>query len=259
MSSYAGRHAELYDLFYADKPYAEEAVFIHDCLKKFALSPTREILELACGTGRHAFQLEKHGYRITATDHSPDMLRVAQERATQDGSKVLFIPSDLQNPQVPSEAYDAAICLFDSIGYLKTDEAVAEAFAGIKRSLRPGGLFIFEFWHAPAMLTQYSPVRFRRWSVPDGEVLRISETTLDRKDQLADVSYTVYELNNDGTYSTFCEKQTNRFFFPDEMRTLISGAGFEMLNLYAGFQEDESIDANTWHLVAVARKGQESR
>jgi SAM-dependent methyltransferase len=258
MSSYVGRHAELYDLFYAEKPYAEEAAFVHDCLKRFALSPTHEILELACGTGRHAFQLEKHGYRITATDYSPDMLRVAQQRAAQNRSKVLFIPSDLRNLQVSAGTYDAAICLFDSIGYLKTSEALAEAFAGIERCLRPNGLFIFEFWHAAAMLSQYSPVRLRRWTVPDGEVLRISETTLDRKDQLANVSYTVYELKNDGTYSTFCERQTNRFFFPEEMRTLISGAGFEMLKLYAGFQEEEAIDANTWHLVAVARKAQES-
>jgi SAM-dependent methyltransferase len=259
MSSYAGRHAELYDLFYADKPYAEEAAFVHRCLNKLGASPAREILELACGTGQHAFELEKHGYRITAIDHSPDMLQVARERAAQTGSKVLFTRGDMRALPSAATEYDAVICLFDSIGYLKADEALAEAFAGIERCLRPGGLFIFEFWHAPAMLTQYSPVRFRRWSVPDGEVVRISETTLDRKDQLADVSYTVYELNNDGTYSTFCEKQTNRFFFPDEMRTLISGAGFEMLKLYAGFQEDESIDANTWHLVAVARKGQESR
>jgi SAM-dependent methyltransferase len=258
MSSYVGRHAELYDLFYADKPYAKEAAFIHSCFKKLALFPPREILELACGTGRHAFELEKHGYQITATDYSEDMLRVAQRSAAQNSSKVRFLPSDLRNPQVPAGAYDAAICLFDSIGYLRTNDALAEAFVGIERCLRPNGLFIFEFWHAPAMLSQHSPVRLRRWTVPAGEVLRISETTLDRKNQLAHVSYTVYELKNDGTYSTFCEQQTNRFFFPEEIRTLISGSGFEMLKFYAGFQEEESIDANTWHLVAVARKAQES-
>jgi SAM-dependent methyltransferase len=259
MSSYAGRHAQLYDLFYADKPYAEEAAFVHRCLNKFGASPAREILELACGTGRHAFELEKYGYTITAIDDSPDMLQVARERAAQAGSKVIFNRGDMRALKLAPAEYDAVICLFDSIGYLKTNEAVAEVFAGVRRSLRPNGLFLFEFWHAPAMLNHYSPVRVRRWNTPNNEVVRISETTLDRKNQLADVSYNVYELNKNGTYSTFCEKQTNRFFFPEEMRTLISGAGFEMLKLYAGFQEDESIDANTWHLVALARKGQESR
>ena len=259
MSSYAGRHAELYDLFYAGKPYAEEAAFVHACLRKFALFPIRGILELACGTGRHAFQLEKLGYRMTATDYSPEMLGVARRRATETGSSVRFVASDMRELQVPTVGYDAVICLFDSIGYLQTHEAVNQMFAGVQRALRPDGLFIFEFWHATAMLSQYSPVRLRRCTVPDGEVLRISETTLDRKDQLASVSYTVYELRNDGTYSTFHETQINRFFFPEEMRTLISGAGFETLKFYAGFQEDESIDANTWHLVVVARKAQPSR
>jgi ubiquinone/menaquinone biosynthesis C-methylase UbiE len=55
MSSYAGRYAELYDLSYSDKPYTEEAALVHDCLQRFGVSPSREILELACGTGQHAF------------------------------------------------------------------------------------------------------------------------------------------------------------------------------------------------------------
>jgi len=131
MSSYAGRHAELYDLFYAGKPYAEEAAFVHACLRKFALFPIRDILELACGTGRHAFQLEKLGYRMTATDYSPEMLGVARRRATETGSNVRFVASDMRELQVPTVGYDAVICLFDSIGYLQTHEAVNQMFAGV--------------------------------------------------------------------------------------------------------------------------------
>src|ERR1700732_884859 len=58
MTNYAGRYAELYDLFYGDKPYPEEARFVHDCIHEFGPRPTRQILELASGTGRHALALE---------------------------------------------------------------------------------------------------------------------------------------------------------------------------------------------------------
>ena len=78
MTPYAGRYAELYDLFYGDKPYAEEAAFVRDCLRAFGSFRVREILELACGTGRHALELEKLGYQVTATDRSPEMLEVAR-------------------------------------------------------------------------------------------------------------------------------------------------------------------------------------
>jgi SAM-dependent methyltransferase len=254
MSSYAGRHAELYDLFYTEKRYEDEARFVHTCLGKFAIEPTRNILELACGTGRHAFELEKYSYEITATDSSVDMLRIARERAKELRSKVEFGEADMQRLRAPTAPYDAAICLFDSIGYLQTNEALAAAFQGINQNLRSNGLFVFEFWHAAAMLSQYSPLRIRRWNTPHGEVLRISETSLDPKNQLAKVAYTVYELRKDGTYSSFAETQTNRYFLVQEMEALLSAAGLEILKFFAGFQEDESITAQTWHVVGIARK-----
>src|SRR5262249_19155010 len=146
MTNYAGRYAELYDLFYADKPYADEARFVHECLQESGRRPTREILELACGTGRHAVELAKFGYQITATDRSLDMIDIARNRGGND--KVMFTVSDMQRLELPAKEYDAAVCLFDSIGYLKTDEALHDAFMKIWNRLRANGLFVFEFWHA---------------------------------------------------------------------------------------------------------------
>jgi SAM-dependent methyltransferase len=254
MSNYAGRYAELYDLFYADKPYAEEARFVHERIQEFGGHPTREVLELACGTGRHALELEKFDYQITATDGSPDMLQVASRRAAKNGSKIVFVASDMRDLHLLSKEFDAAICLFDSIGYLKTDDAVRDVLAKIWNHLRSDGLFIFEFWHAPAMLNQYSPVRVRRWKNSDREIVRISETMLDRGKRLADVDYTIYELKNDGTYSSFRETHTNRYFSVDEMKGFISNAKFDPLKFFAGFNKQEPITDDTWHVVAVSRK-----
>ena len=252
MSVYGGRYAELYDLFYSDKPYAEEAAFVHDCLQKFARTPVRETLELACGTGRHALELEKHGYEITAMDRSPDMLEIARRRAAK--KNVTFASGDMQHLQLPAKEWDAVICLFDSIGYLKTDEALNEALRGIWKRLRPDGLFLFEFWHAPAMLNRYSPVRVRRWKTPKSEIVRISETALDRENGLAVVDYSVYELNNDGTYSTLRETHTNRYFSVEEIQSLVLAANFEPVKFFAGFNNTEPITDETWHVLAVARK-----
>ena len=82
MTSYSGRHAELYDLFYADKPYEAEAAFVDQCLREYSVGPTNSLLEIACGTGTHALQLEKRGYQIVATDYSEDMLQRAKQKAS---------------------------------------------------------------------------------------------------------------------------------------------------------------------------------
>lgn len=254
MSSYVGRHAELYDLFYATKPYAEEAAFVHQCLERFGDGVTRRLLELACGTGSHALALEKFGYGIVATDYSEDMLAVARRKAAQASSRVEFQRQDMRALAVPEQAFDAVVCLFDAIGYVATNEALTQVMQGVHACVRPSGLFIFEFWHAAAMLRAYDPVRVGRWATPEGEVLRISRTTLDCAKQLAQVEYTIYELRNDGTYTRLQETQANRYFLVQEMARWLETAGLTPLKWYAGFIDDENVNESTWHVVAVARR-----
>ncbi|MFZ5910096.1 MAG: class I SAM-dependent DNA methyltransferase [Chloroflexota bacterium] len=252
-TSYAGRHAELYDLFYAQKPYAEEALFVHECIQKYAQGPAHFLLDLACGTGSHAFEFERFGYQVVAVDYSADMLEQARHKAMKNNSRVQFCQQDMRLLNVSERPFDIVTCLFDSIGYVATNENILQVLKGVHSHLKPNGIFIFEFWHAPAMLNNYEPLRIKRWNQIDRDILRISETELDHARQLAHVSYTVYELFADGTYSTFKEKQTNRYFLLQEMRALLATGGFEPLKAFNGFCEDELITDATWHVLMTAR------
>lgn len=254
MSSYIGRHAELYDLFYADKPYQEESAFVDWCLQQYSLKKPRRLLELACGTGSHAIALAQLGYMLTATDYSEDMLACAQRKIEGNSASVQFLQQDMRSLEVPGAPFDAAICLFDSIGYVQTNEALGHVLRGIHQHLIEGGLFIFEFWHAAAMLRNYDPVRVRRWQTPEGEILRISEVALQDAQQLASVTFTIYELNRNGTYRSLIETQTNRYFLMQEMAHWLTSYQFEPVKWFAGFTPSEQIDNSTWHIVAVARR-----
>ena len=254
MSSYIGRHAELYDLFYAAKPYVDEAAFVHRCLQQHSTTAPHRLLEVACGTGAHAFALERFGYQIVATDYSEDMLAVARRKVTLGSSEIDFRWQDMRALNLPERPFDAVICLFDAIGYVVTNDALSQVLQGVRRHLRADGLFVFEFWHAGAMLKHYEPVRVRRWQTPHGEVLRISETALDVAQQLANVTYSVYELRADGTFTSFTETQTNRYFLIQEVAALLMANRFTPLKWFAGFLDDEEISDETWHIVAVARR-----
>lgn len=254
MVSYQGRHSELYDLFYSDKPYADEARFVHHCLQRYGDGQTHRLLELACGTGSHALELERLGYEVVATDYSEDMLACARRKASERLSRVDFRWQDMRALNLTDEPFDAAICLFDSIGYVVTNEALLQVLRGVHRHLRPNGLFVFEFWHAAAMLRSHEPLRVRRWVRPEGEVLRISQTQLECIKQLSRVTYSVYELRNDSTFSSFQEVQTNRYFLVQEMAAFLSACRFSPVKWCAGFSWGESIDEGTWHVVAVARR-----
>jgi SAM-dependent methyltransferase len=253
MSSYVGRHADWYDLFYAEKPYDAEAAFVDRCLREHAIRPVQRILELACGTGRHARALASRGYELLATDYSPDMLTRARRHATQD-SRLQFRQADMRELRLGEEPFDAAICLFDAIGYVQTNEAILSVLRGVSSHLHDGGLFVFEFWHAPAMLRNFDPVRVRTWPIAGGELIRISSTTLSPTNQTAAVQYRILELRGDGTYSALEETQTNRFFQVQEMSNLLSAGGFEPVHFYAGFDVHAELTLDTWHVVAVAAK-----
>lgn len=254
MSSYSGRHADLYDLFYAEKPYAAEAAFVDRCLHNFSDGPVNRLLEIACGTGTHAFHLEKPGRDIVASDYSEAMLRRAREKATEKHSRVEFQFQDMTKLDVGGGPFDAVICLFDAIGYVRTNDALSRVFQGVHKHLRPGGLFIFEFWHAAAMIRHYDPLRVRRWQTNDSEVLRISETSLDAANQTSEVKYSIYELKHNGTYSALTETQVNRYFLLREMEQWLSWYKFTPVKWFAGFTDDETITEETWHIVSVARR-----
>jgi ubiquinone/menaquinone biosynthesis C-methylase UbiE len=254
MTSYLGKHADFYDIFYGDKPYVDEAGFVENCLKKYSDGSSERLLELACGTGTHALELEKFGHSIVATDYSEDMLRRAQAKAEQQKSQVQFHLQDMTQLDRPEAPFDAAFCLFDAIGYVGSNEALDRVFRGVHKHVRSGGLFIFEFWHAAAMIRNYDPLRVRRWQTEQGEILRISETKLELAKQLSHISYTVYELNKDRTYSSLTETQTNRYFLEQEMAHWLTTSGFTPVKWFAGFTEDECITDDTWHVVAVARR-----
>ncbi|MDB4981855.1 MAG: putative Methyltransferase type 11 [Myxococcales bacterium] len=254
MGSYLDRHAELYDLFYADKPYAEEAAFVAESLAAHGVLPGARVLELACGTGRHAFELERKGYEVVATDYSADMLACAKRAKESRGSRVELLEQDMRALKVPGAPFDAVVSLFDSIGYVQTNEAVLQVLTGARAHLRPGGLLVVEFWHAAAMLRSYDPVRVRRWDTPQGEIIRISETKLDCERQLAHVSYSIMEIAKDGALRSLKETQTNRYFLVQEMSGWLERAGFEPLRWCSGFDRERPIDGETWHVVVTARR-----
>ena len=251
MSVYAGEYADLYDLFYAEKPYDDEVEFTDRLLREHAHGPSQHLLEVACGTGQHAVRFATRGWDVVGVDLSGDMLRRARER--KGGSAITFLEQDMRELDVPFKEFDAATCLFDSIGYAVTNDAIVGTLSRVRRHLRPDGLFVAEFWHAPAMLRDYEPVRVRRWETPHSSIVRISRTTLDVVAQLAQVEYSVYQLRQDGSYGSWNEVHQNRYFLIQEMDLLLHSSGFEPLQWLAGFQSEARVDDSTWHVVVLAR------
>jgi len=254
MSSYIGRHASLYDLFYAQKNYAEEAEFVHQCIKKYHKGKAVHLLEMACGTGKHSYHLWQKGYKIIATDYSEHMLECARENHKQWNTDVQFHHLDMRHPVIHGERPDVIVCLFDSIGYLQTNESILALLKFVKQQLKDNGLFITEYWNAGAFLRNYEASRTRQFKTPETEITRVSETEIDYLNQLAHVHYTITEQGIDGIEHAIKETQSNRYFLHQEMQLFFQQAGLTCLDSFAAYTNDTNITIDTWHTVAVVKK-----
>jgi dTDP-3-amino-3,4,6-trideoxy-alpha-D-glucopyranose N,N-dimethyltransferase len=187
-------------------------------------------------------------------DYSRDLLDLARAGAESRGLDVRFLEQDIRELEVDGGPFEAVTCLFDSIGYLLTNEAIVEALDRARRHLAPHGVLAVEFLHAAAVLRHASPVKVRRLPTPAGGTLhRISEVTLDTSRQTMHVDYELLDLDAAGTaVSHWTETHDNRFFSLEEMRALFQSAGLTA-EFIPAYDDVETIDDRVWHVIALAR------
>jgi SAM-dependent methyltransferase len=248
--------AGLYDLFHRSKPYRAEARFIRDAVVEMRgrSGRTLKLLDLACGSGSHAVEFSRLGFDVTGVDSSPEMLAYARRKARTARRSIRFEHQDLTRLSLRGETWDVATCLFDSIGYLRADLRIRRALGRISTALVPGGILFLEVWHAPAMLEEFDPVRIRRVRTDRIEGVRIAETRLRKRGNVAEVSYEIFSRKRGGAWHRFHEKHVNRFFTATEISDLVEGSGFRIKRILGGYDNASKPARRAWHLVVVAER-----
>jgi SAM-dependent methyltransferase len=242
--SYEALHARHYDVVYARKPYETEARFVEALVDR----PGGTLLDVACGTGRHAGAFVALGHTVTGIDFNERLIEHA--RAAVPAGR--FHVADMRDLAL-GERFDVVTCLFDAIGYPLDNAGVVAALRSIARHLAPGGRAAVEFLHAPVLIRRASPLGVRRLELSDGGTLvRIAQTTLDVPGQRMRVAYELIELRPDGTYERSDEVQHNRFFAVEEMRALMELAGLRAEAMVAAYADDPAVSDDTFHVMALA-------
>jgi SAM-dependent methyltransferase len=164
---------EFYDLIYSTfKDYVSEAAQIASLLR-WLNSQCQTVLDVACGTGEHPRLLAAGGFVVDGLDLDRTFVRIAEQKHPAGR----FFQADMSDFHL-SHQYDAVLCLFSSIGYLKTLDRVSRAFTCFREHLAPGGVIVIEPWFAPGTL---DPGRVSRHT---GEangirVTRVSRTEIE--------------------------------------------------------------------------------
>jgi ubiquinone/menaquinone biosynthesis C-methylase UbiE len=132
--------AQYYDQIYHWKNYRKEVRKLKTLIRTYKRSPGKDLLDVACGTGKHLSFLRRE-FDCMGVDASEEMLAVARKNVPE----VQFSKGELVDFDV-GRRFDAVLCLFSSIGYLRTRRAVNRALTNLARHMKEGGVLIVEPW-----------------------------------------------------------------------------------------------------------------
>ncbi|HSD85058.1 MAG TPA: class I SAM-dependent methyltransferase [Anaerolineae bacterium] len=251
-----GGYARYYDLLYRDKDYRGETEFVERLIRLHAPG-ARRVLELGCGTGIHGIMLAEQGYEIVGLDRSEDMLSTAAQRVAglsqAIAKRVRFIRGDVRDFQVEGR-FDAVVSLFHVLSYQLTNDDLRAVFSQVKDHLAPGGVFIFDCWYGPAVLTDRPTVRVKRFADASTSVTRIAVPTLHPNLNRVDIQYQLFVKDNgSGTVEELSELHQMRYLFRPELELLAEAAGLRIESCGA-WMSDREPDFSTWYVHFVVKQ-----
>jgi SAM-dependent methyltransferase len=215
----------------------DELVFLTELVD---LGPGVRVLDVGCGTGRHAVPIAGLGAEVVGVDQSPAMLERAATRAAAAGVDVTWVEADARDLPDDLGGFDAVLCLCegafclvaDGVAPIDHDQAV---LTSMYRALRPGGHLVLTGLNAGRLLTAWH----RGEASGEVDLLTLTETT-------------DHHLDGGGTV-----RLREHHHLPDGLRTLASSVGFEVDAIWAGGAGDwrrEPPTVDDYELMLVARR-----
>lgn len=234
-------HAPIYEDNVFTKNTLREVDFLLDELQ---LSPGGSVLDVGCGTGRHAIELAKRGYSVTGLDLSSEMLARAAVAAKAANAHVEWVRSNATQFTLPGK-YNAAVCLCEgAFGLLgQSDDPIDQPLSilcNISRSLKPQAKAVFTVLNGAAMLRKYQN----------------RDVTEGRFDPLTMVESSAHPPQ-EGLPAVAVRE---RAFVPTELTLLFRVAGMSVLNMWGGTAGNwgrRPLDLDEIEIMIVARKAAE--
>ena len=252
-----GAISAIYDSINSEIDYKRWADFVESCFEKHLPCRPELLLDLACGTGSMTLELAKRGYDMIGVDGSSDMLNIAYERKFDLNlpRDVLFLLQDMRSFELYGTV-GATLCCLDSLNYLLDPKELSTVFSLVHNYSDPDALFIFDM-NTPYKFEQiYSNNAYVLEDEKDGGAIYCGwQNFYDVQTKICDFYLSVFEENEDGSYVRSDEHQSERCYTEGEIRKALSGAGFELVGVYADYAFSAPTDTSErWYFVARAKK-----
>ena len=224
--------AKYYDLIYHWKDYEKEAYSIKDLIKKYKKSDGNKLLDVGCGTGKH-LELFKDDFSCVGIDINIEMVEFAKENVKD----VIFEQADMIKFDLKKE-FDIILCLFSSIGYVKTYANLEKTMLNFKNHLKKGGILIIEPWFTKSTYWDGHP----GMTTYEGEAIkiaRLNSSKIEGDISIMEMHYLIAEKDKDVIH--FVDTHELGLFETDKTLDFMEKAGLKAEFQKDGLMEDRGL------------------
>lgn len=226
-----------------------ECDFIEDELKS---DKSLKILDIGCGTGRHAIELTKRGYVVTGIDLSEDQLERAKKKAAKEHLSIDFQQQDARNLPFESE-FDVAIMLCEGgFPLMETDEMNFEILKNVTKALKTPGKFIFTTLNG--LFPLYHSVEEFCASEAGEESTTYRSNSFDL---MTFRDHNITEVTDDlGNKKTLdCNE---RYYVPSEITWLLKSLDYGKIDIFGAklgaFSRNDTLTTEDFEMLVIAEK-----
>ncbi len=219
-----------------------------ELIRSFRDDKSIKILDIGCGTGRHAIELAKRGYTVVGLDLSENMLAKARVNAQKNGVDVEFICADARELNYKNE-FDLVIMVCEgAFPLMETDEMNYKILQNASRALKSNGKFIFTTLNGLYPLF-HSVKDFIDNNLVEGKV---SDQTFDLMTFRDQSTFEVYD--DDGNKKVMVCNE--RYYVPSEITWLLKSLNFKQIDIFGckigEWSKNERLRTEDYEMLVVA-------
>jgi SAM-dependent methyltransferase len=220
--------------------------------KELNYNKSTSILDVGCGTGRHAIELTRRGYKVTGIDLSADMLGRAVEKAASAGLSIQFLQHDARNLPFEKE-FDVAIMMCEGgFPLMETDEMNYEILKNVSKALKNKSKFIFTTLNGLFPLYHSVEKFLSDNSGVDGATYRSNTFNLMT---FRDKNITEVTDDDGNPLSLDCNE---RYYVPSEITWLLKSLRFVSVEIFGArigeFSRDHVLSTEDFEMLVIAER-----
>lgn len=224
-----------YHILYKDRDHNEAKAFMEKITTYLNVPEDGELLDLACGRGRHSIHLNQLGYHVTGLDLSEESIKYAKQF---ENKRLHFDVHDMSKPY--HTKFDIVFNLFTSFGYFEKEEDNQNTINAIKDNLKPNGIGVIDFLNTEYVIDSLIPE----------ETKIIDDITFNLK-RFVENGYIIKDISFTFEGNDYNFQERVKAFTLNDFETMFEKAGLQLIDIFGDYKLGKFYEKQSERLIMI--------